>query len=59
MKLSFDSQEYLRRGKIFSLNPNVFFLGLVSLLTDGCGRLTARQLPFILALPLPFWLCWA
>ncbi len=48
MKLSFDNQEYLRRGKIFSLNPNVFFLGLVSLLTDVSSEMIFTLVPLFL-----------
>ncbi len=48
MKLPFDNQEYLRRGKIFSLNPNVFFLGLVSLLTDVSSEMIFTLVPLFL-----------
>ena len=38
----------LKRGKIFGLNPNVFFLGVVSLLTDVSSEMIFTLVPFFL-----------
>ncbi len=38
-----------KRGKIFGLNPNVFFLGLVSLLTDISSEMIFTLVPLFLS----------
>ncbi len=40
---------YLRRSKILDLNPNVFFLGIVSLLTDISSEMIFTLVPLFLA----------
>lgn len=44
-----DSSENPVRGKVFGLNPNVFFLGLVSLLTDISSEMIFTLVPLFLA----------
>jgi len=39
----------LRRGRIFGLNPNIFFLGIVSLLTDVSSEMIFTLVPLFLA----------
>jgi len=39
----------LRQGKILGLNPNVFFLGMVSLLTDTSSEMIFTLLPLFLS----------
>jgi MFS family permease len=48
MKPLFADNVQLRRGKIFGLNPNVFFLGVVSLLTDVSSEMIFTLVPFFL-----------
>ena len=48
MKPSITDKTYLRRGKILGLNPNVFFLGIVSLLTDVSSEMIFTLLPLFL-----------
>lgn len=48
MKPSITDKIYLRRGKILGLNPNVFFLGIVSLLTDVSSEMIFTLLPLFL-----------
>ena len=48
MKLSVINRAYLRRGKFLGLNPNVFFLGIVSLLTDVSSEMIFTLLPLFL-----------
>lgn len=38
-----------RRKRIFGLNPNVFFLGLVSLLTDASSEMIFTLVPLFLS----------
>jgi len=49
MKPSITGQTPLRRGKILGLNPNVFFLGMVSLLTDVSSEMIFTLVPLFLA----------
>ena len=49
MKQSITNKAYLRRGKILGLNPNVFFLGIVSLLTDVSSEVIFTLLPLFLS----------
>ena len=49
MKSSVNDKAYLRQRKIFSLNPNVFFLGMVSLLTDVSSEMIFTLVPLFLA----------
>ena len=49
MEPSVFSKTRLRRGKIFGLNPNVFFLGMVSLLTDVSSEMIFTLLPLFLS----------
>ncbi len=44
-----DSGQKPVRGKVFGLNPNVFFLGLVSLLTDISSEMIFTLVPLFLA----------
>ncbi len=48
MKPSLNNRDYLKRGRIFSLNPNIFFLGLVSLLTDASSEMIFTLVPLFL-----------
>jgi len=43
------SQAELRRKKVFGLNPNIFFLGLVSFLTDVSSEMIFTLVPLFLA----------
>ena len=49
MKLSIANKDYLRQGKILGLNPNVFFLGLVSLLNDVSSEMIFSLVPLFLS----------
>ena len=49
MKPSVNDKAYLRQRKILSLNPNVFFLGIVSLLTDISSEMIFTLVPLFLA----------
>ena len=49
MEPSVFNKTRLRRGKIFGLNPNVFFLGMVSLLTDVSSEMIFTLLPLFLS----------
>jgi len=49
MKLPTTNRVYLGRSKIFGLNPNVFFLGIVSLLTDVSGEMIFTLIPLFLS----------
>ena len=49
MKPSVANKAYLKQGKIFGLNPNVFFLGIVSLLTDVSSEMIFTLVPLFLA----------
>lgn len=42
------SQTPLRRSKVLGLNPNVFFLGMVSLLTDVSSEMIFTLVPIFL-----------
>ena len=42
------SKAHLGQGKIFGLNPNVFFLGMVSLLTDVSSEMIFTLVPLFL-----------
>jgi len=42
------SKTRLKQGRIFGLNPNVFFLGMVSLLTDVSSEMIFTLVPFFL-----------
>ena len=48
MKPFVTDSDQLSRGKIFGLNPNVFFLGVVSLLTDVSSEMIFTLVPFFL-----------
>jgi len=48
MKLPAVSKSYLKRDRFFGLNPNVFFLGIVSLLTDVSSEMIFTLLPLFL-----------
>ncbi len=48
MKPSVNDKAYLSQRKIFSLNPNVFFLGIVSLLTDVSSEMIFTLVPLFL-----------
>jgi len=48
MKPFITNKTYLRRGKILGLNPNIFFLGIVSLLTDVSSEMIFTLLPLFL-----------
>jgi len=43
------TNRYLRRGKILGLTPNVFFLGIVSFLTDVSSEMIFTLVPLFLA----------
>ncbi len=49
MKPPIAGKDRLRKGKIFGLNPNVFFLGLVSLLTDISSEMIFTLIPLFLS----------
>jgi len=49
MKPLVNDKAYLGRGKILGLNPNVFFLGVVSLLTDASTEMIFTILPLFLS----------
>ena len=49
MKLPYTDKSDLARGKVFGLNPNVFFLGLVSLLTDASSEMIFTLVPLFLS----------
>ena len=44
----FSNQSRSGRGKVFGLNPNVFFLGIVSLLTDVSSEMIFTLVPLFL-----------
>ncbi len=46
---SIGNSEPSKRGKVFGLNPNVFFLGLVSLLTDISSEMIFTLIPLFLS----------
>jgi len=48
MKLPATDKAYLERRKVFGLNPNVFFLGIVSLLTDVSSEMIFTLVPLFL-----------
>ena len=48
MKLLVADKPYLERRKVFGLNPNVFFLGIVSLLTDVSSEMIFTLVPLFL-----------
>jgi len=48
MKLPTTNRVYPGRSKIFGLNPNVFFLGIVSLLTDVSSEMIFTLVPLFL-----------
>jgi len=48
MKSLVNDKAYLRQRKILSLNPNVFFLGIVSLLTDVSSEMIFTLVPLFL-----------
>ena len=43
------NKTYLKQGRIFGLNPNVFFLGMVSLLTDVSSEMIFTLIPLFLS----------
>ena len=49
MKLPITNRVYLGRSKVFGLNPNVFFLGIVSLLTDMSSEMIFTLVPLFLS----------
>jgi len=49
MKLPVTDKAYPQRGRVFGLNPNVFFLGIVSLLTDVSSEMIFTLVPLFLA----------
>ena len=49
MKPSITNSQPVNRGKIFGLNPNVFFLGIVSLLTDVSSEMIFTLVPLFLS----------
>jgi len=49
MKLPVTDKAYLERRKVFGLNPNVFFLGIVSLLTDVSSEMIFTLVPLFLS----------
>lgn len=49
MNSSSSNKESPERGKVFGLNPNVFFLGLVSLLTDISSEMIFTLIPLFLS----------
>lgn len=48
MKPSVNNKAYVGRGKILGLHPNVFFLGIVSLLTDFSSEMIFTLVPLFL-----------
>ncbi|MFC1916042.1 MFS transporter [Chloroflexota bacterium] len=48
MKPFATSKDQPRQGRILGLNPNVFFLGMVSLLTDISSEMIFTLVPFFL-----------
>ena len=48
MKLPVTDKAYPQRGRVFGLNPNVFFLGVVSLLTDVSSEMIFTLVPLFL-----------
>ncbi len=48
MKPPATDKAYLERRKVFGLNPNVFFLGIVSLLTDVSSEMIFTLVPLFL-----------
>ena len=48
MKLPVTDKAYVERRKVFGLNPNVFFLGIVSLLTDMSTEMIFTLVPLLL-----------
>ena len=48
MKLPATDKAYPERRKVFGLNPNVFFLGIVSLLTDVSSEMIFTLVPLFL-----------
>ena len=48
MKLPVTDKAYPQRGRVFGLNPNVFFLGIVSLLTDVSSEMIFTLVPLFL-----------
>ena len=49
MKPSVNDKAHLGQRQILSLNPNVFFLGIVSLLTDVSSEMIFTLVPLFLA----------
>ena len=49
MKPSITNSQPMKRGRIFGLNPNVFFLGMVSLLTDVSSEMILTIVPLFLS----------
>ena len=49
MELPVTNKDYPQRGMVFDLNPNVFFLGIVSLLTDVSSEMIFTLVPLFLA----------
>jgi MFS family permease len=49
MKPSITNRAYLRQGKIFGLNPNIFFLGIASFLTDVSTEMIFTLVPLFLS----------
>jgi len=49
MELPVTDKAYPQRGRVFGLNPNVFFLGIVSLLTDVSSEMIFTLVPLFLA----------
>ncbi len=49
MKLPVTDKAYPQRGRVFGLNPNVFFLGIVSLLTDVSSEMIFTLVPLFLS----------
>jgi len=49
MKPSITDIQPVNRGRIFGLNPNVFFLGVVSLLTDVSSEMIFTLIPLFLS----------
>ena len=49
MKQLATGKDALRQGRVFGLSPNVFFLGLVSLLTDVSSEMIFTLVPLFLA----------
>ena len=49
MELPVTDKAYPQRGRVFGLNPNVFFLGIVSLLTDVSSEMIFTLVPLFLS----------